>query len=192
MKCQICGQADAIVHIKEVRDEQVNELHLCEKCAREKGFHSMLDQGKASLANQFIWMAENLYPDAAAKVGQVQCASCGLTYSEFVQSGRLGCPDCYVHFGPQLKQILRRVHGSVRHVGRAPGKDGELFERRQRVQKLHEDLERAVEREEYERAAAIRDAIRQLEESAAPAAPLTPPSARADERAPGEASGNAG
>ncbi|MFH1142948.1 MAG: UvrB/UvrC motif-containing protein [Candidatus Eisenbacteria bacterium] len=166
MKCQVCNQTDAVVHIKEVRNDKVNELHLCEKCAREKGFHSMLDQGKASLASQFIWMAENLYPDAASKVGGIQCAECGLTYSDFVQGGRLGCPSCYVHFGPQLKQILRRVHGSVRHVGKSPGKDGEVFERRQRTQKLHEELERAVEREEYERAAEIRDEIRLLEGAA--------------------------
>jgi len=191
MKCQICSQAEAIVHIKEVRDDRVNELHLCEKCAREKGFHSMLDQGKASLANQFIWMAENLYPDATAKVGHIQCATCGLTYSDFVQSGRLGCPDCYTHFGPQLKQILRRVHGSVRHVGRAPGKDGEVFERRQKAQRLHEELERAVEREEYERAAVLRDQIRLLEESAAGSPPLSPPPERVDERACGDAGGDA-
>jgi protein arginine kinase activator len=163
MKCQICSQVDAVVHIKEVKNDKVSELHLCEKCAREKGFQSMLDQGKASLANQFIWMAENLYPDAAGRVSAIQCAGCGLAYSEFIQIGRLGCPDCYTHFGPQLKQILRRVHGAVRHVGKAPGKDGERLERRQSLQRLHEDLERAIEREEYERAATLRDQIRSLE-----------------------------
>jgi protein arginine kinase activator len=165
MKCQLCGHADAVIHIKEVKNDAVTELHLCEKCAREKGFHSMLDQGKASLASQFIWMAESLYPEGSAKVSGVQCSDCGLHYSEFMRTGRLGCASCYVDFGAQLKQILRRVHGSVRHVGKAPGKEGHLYERRQRVQKLHEDLQRAIEREEYERAAALRDKIRTLEEA---------------------------
>ncbi|MCK4414066.1 MAG: UvrB/UvrC motif-containing protein [Candidatus Eisenbacteria sp.] len=163
MKCQLCGHADAVIHIKEVRNDAVTELHLCEKCAREKGFHSMLDQGKASLASQFIWMAENLYPEGSAKLSGVQCSDCGLHYSEFMRTGRLGCASCYVDFGAQLKHLLRRVHGSVRHVGKAPGKDGHLYERRQRVQKLHEDLQRAIEREEYERAAALRDEIRALD-----------------------------
>ncbi|MBP7668977.1 MAG: UvrB/UvrC motif-containing protein [Candidatus Eisenbacteria bacterium] len=163
MKCQTCNQAEAVVHIKEMRNDKVTELHLCERCAREKGFQSMLGQGKASLASQFIWMAENLYPNANAQMGGVQCPECGLPYSEFLQGGRLGCPECYASFAAQLKPILRRVHGAMRHVGKAPGKDGRLFERRQRVQKLHEDLERAIEREEYERAATLRDEIRGLE-----------------------------
>jgi protein arginine kinase activator len=180
MKCQICEATDATVHIKEVKNDQVTELHLCENCAREKGFHSMIDQGKLSLASQFIWMAEHLYPDAAASAGHVQCTRCGLRYSEFMQLGRLGCPNCYRDFSRQLKQILRRAHGSVRHVGKGPGRAGESSERRALLQKLREDLERAVEREEYERAAAIRDQIRDLEAAAG------------SEAAPSQAEGGAG
>lgn len=171
MKCQNCAAADATVHIKEVKNDQVRELHLCETCAREKGFHSMVDQGKVSLANQFIWMAEHLYPDAAG-AGAVQCARCGLRYSEFLQIGRLGCPNCYRDFGRQLKQILRRAHGSVRHTGKIPGRSGESSECRAHLQTLREDLERAVEREEYEQAARIRDQIRELE--ATPAGRTSP------------------
>jgi protein arginine kinase activator len=175
MKCQICAATDATVYIKEVKNDQVRELHLCEKCAREKGFHSMVDQGKLSLASQFIWMAEHLYPDAAG-AGQVQCSRCGLRYSEFLQIGRLGCPTCYKDFGRQLKQVLRRAHGSVRHVGKAPGREAVTLERRATIQKLREELERAVEREEYERAAQIRDRIRELETE-----PVSPPAAGAAE-----------
>ncbi|MBD3236086.1 MAG: hypothetical protein GF330_05240 [Candidatus Eisenbacteria bacterium] len=166
MKCQVCGVADASVHVKEVQNEQVTELHLCQKCAREKGYHSMLDQSKQALASQFVWMAENLFPEADAEMGQIQCAECGLKYSDLVQTGRLGCPLCYVHLEPQLKQIVRRVHGAVRHIGKAPGREGEVFEHRRHIQKLHEELARAIEREEYERAAAIRDELRSLDRHA--------------------------
>jgi protein arginine kinase activator len=153
------------VHVKEVRDEQVTELHLCEKCAREKGYHSMVEKNKLSLASQMVWMAENLYPEGSQRVGLVQCPECGLKYSEFLKTGRLGCPICYQTFDGQLKQVLRRVHGAVRHVGKAPGKEGEQFERRREIQKLHEELELAVEREEYEKAAELRDRIRSMEAS---------------------------
>ena len=163
MKCEICDVAEATIHVKEVKNDKVTELHLCERCAREKGYHSMVEKGKLSLASQMVWMAENLYPEGSARMGTVQCNDCGLKYSEFLRTGRLGCPQCYREFGGQLKQILRRVHGSIRHVGKAPGKEGEEFERRREIQTLHEELERAIEREEYEKAAQLRDRIRAME-----------------------------
>lgn len=163
MKCQNCHVAEATIHVKEVKNDEVTELHLCEKCAREKGFHAMVEKGKLSIASQLVWMAENLYPEGSSRIGTVKCSECGLKYSEFMKTGRLGCPVCYQDFGPQLKQILRRVHGTVRHVGKAPGKEGEQFERRREIQELHEKLERAIEREEYEKAAEIRDRIRGME-----------------------------
>lgn len=163
MKCQVCGVADATVHVKEVQNDQVTEVYLCQECAREKGYHSMLDQSKHSLASQFVWMAENLFPEASSQMGHVQCADCGVKYGDLLKTGRLGCPACYTHLEPQLKQIVRRVHGAVRHIGKAPGRDGQLFERRRRVQRLHEELARAIDREEYERAAGIRDELRSIE-----------------------------
>ncbi len=166
MKCQMCQVAEASIHVKEVRNDKVTDLHLCDKCAREKGFHSMVENGKISIASQLVWMAENLYPEGAHRGGSVQCMECGQKYSDFMKTGRLGCPHCYEEFSSQLKQILRRVHGSIRHGGKAPGKEGAQFERRRRIQQLHEDLERAIEREEYENAAVIRDDIRALEKLA--------------------------
>jgi protein arginine kinase activator len=163
MKCQLCGAVEATVHIKEVKNDQVTEMHLCEKCASDKGYRTLIVEGKSSLANQLIWMAESLVPEGAGSVGNVRCSCCGLSYSEFVQMGRLGCEVCYRDFEKQLKQVLRRIHGATRHVGKSPGKEGHLFEQRRQLQGLREDLERAVEREEYERAAELRDRIRGLE-----------------------------
>ncbi len=168
MKCQHCNVAEATIHVKEVKNDKVSELHLCEKCAREKGYHSLVEKGKLSIASQLVWMAENLYPEGAARMGTVRCTDCGLKYRDFMKTGRLGCPSCYREFSAQLKQILRRVHGAVRHVGKAPGQEGIQFERRREIQRLHEELERAIEREEYEKAAALRDRIRAVEASASP------------------------
>lgn len=120
MKCQQCSQAEATVHLKEVMDGKLQELHLCESCANEKGLHLVVEQNKLTIASQFIWMAENLYPESSSKVGAVQCSSCGLRYSQFSRVGRVGCPDCYDAFQPQLQKILLRVHGATRHKGRVP------------------------------------------------------------------------
>ncbi|MDM7916731.1 MAG: hypothetical protein QUU85_15920, partial [Candidatus Eisenbacteria bacterium] len=121
MKCQVCGEAEATIHFKELKNEEMRELHLCPRCAEEKGFHSVVEQEKTSLANQFIWMAENLSPEGA-KAGLVQCNRCGLRYSEFTRNGRLGCMECYTAFDLQLRRLLRRIHGSTRHAGKVPGR----------------------------------------------------------------------
>ncbi len=191
MKCQHCNESEATVHFKEVADGQLSEIHLCEPCAVEKGFHLVIEQNKLSLVNQFIWMAENLYPESAAKVGGVQCACCGLRFSHFARTGRLGCPECYDAFQAQLPQILRRVHGAVRHKGRGPGQAHAQVESpaARQLEALRSDLTRAIEREEFEEAARIRDAIRQAEsqrraeastppKAAAAQSPSTPPPVR--------------
>jgi protein arginine kinase activator len=169
MKCLNCD-AEATIFFKEVVDGQLHEIRLCEACAAEKGFHLAVEQNKLTIANQFIWMAENLYPESAAKVGAVQCPSCGIRYSQFARTGRLGCADCYGAFETQLKQILRRVHGATRHHGRAPrGADASTLRQRD-LGRLREELNRAVEREEFELAARLRDQIRQMEEETPAAA----------------------
>ena len=163
MKCQNCD-ADATIYFKEVVDGQMREIHLCETCAAEKGFHLVIEQNKLSIANQFIWMAENLYPESAARVGAVQCPSCGMRYSQFARTGRLGCGGCYSSFDVQLKQILRRVHGATRHKGKVPRTRDEGNDARRRdLSRSREELNRAIEREEFERAAELRDRIRRLE-----------------------------
>lgn len=162
MKCQNC-EAEATIFYKEVIDGQLREMQLCESCAAEKGFHLVVEQNKLNIASQFIWMAENLYPESAAKVGAVQCPSCGMRYSHFARTGRLGCAGCYSAFEVQLRQILRRVHGSTRHKGKAPRTSDGRGERRRDLVRLREELNRAVEREEFEEAARLRDAIRVLE-----------------------------
>jgi protein arginine kinase activator len=120
MRCQQCNEAEATVHLKEVTDGKRQELHLCETCAREKGFHLVVEHNKLTIATQFIWMAENLYPETSSKVGAVQCPSCGLRYSQFSRAGRVGCAGCYEAFATQLQKVLHRVHGATRHKGRVP------------------------------------------------------------------------
>ncbi|MCA9727579.1 MAG: UvrB/UvrC motif-containing protein [Candidatus Eisenbacteria bacterium] len=179
MKCQNCGESESTIHFKEVVEGNLREIHLCEACARDKGFHIAIEHNKLSIAGQFIWMAENLYPESAAKVGSVQCATCGLRYSQFTRIGRLGCPDCYGAFQPQLMQILRRVHGETTHRGRLPRETTALAEpetpaavtppprpedvRKQRLRQLRRELEAAVASEAFEEAARLRDSIRALE-----------------------------
>jgi protein-arginine kinase activator protein McsA len=133
-------------------------------------------------------MAENLYPESAAKVGAVQCPACGTRYSHFARTGRLGCPECYTAFAVQMRQILRRIHGATRHKGKAPGQSDEDVEQRRALTHLREELTRAIEREEFETAARLRDEIHEMET----AIQREEAGGAGAKRAPGAGSGKAG
>jgi protein arginine kinase activator len=163
VKCQVCGEAEATIHFKELKHDEMRELHLCPACAEEKGLHAVMEQDKLSLANQFIWMAENLYPENSAKIGQVQCTRCGLRYGEFTRLGRFGCMDCYSTFDVQIRRLLRRVHGATQHAGKRPGHTAAPPTGKATLHRLQEELQRAIASENFERAAELRDRIRALE-----------------------------
>jgi protein arginine kinase activator len=95
-------------------------------------------------------------------------------YSAFKETGRLGCADCYVAFQSKLRPLLRRIHGSTRHVGKHPVHAEATPSPARALSRLYDDLQRAVEREDFESAAEIRDRIKGLEKQQAAAAPGPP------------------
>ena len=163
MLCQICGKNAASVHFTEINDNKMSELHVCERCAEEKGMHTPAQQHKFEIADLLAGMVDAMTQTDEERVGHVQCPRCGMAYSAFKETGRLGCAECYQAFQFQLRPLLRRIHGDTRHKGKSPARDGEGVSRSRQMQRLHDELQRAVEREEFERAASIRDDIRRLE-----------------------------
>ena len=91
-----------------------------------------------------------------------KCPTCGMTLSEFAQSGMAGCPDCYTAFGRELEPTITRVQGKNSHTGRAPSGMKENIEQRHRIDALEKERREAVKQENYERAAEIRDELRRL------------------------------
>ena len=164
MLCQICGKNPATVHFTEIHDNKMSELHVCERCAEEKGLHSEPAKQKFDIAAVFADMMNSMTTTEEERVGHVQCPRCGLLYSAFKETGRLGCAECYSAFQFQLRPLLRRIHGDTRHKGKTPARDGEVVSIARQVQRLYDELQRAVEREEFERAAEVRDEIKRLEE----------------------------
>ena len=162
MLCQICGKNPANVHFTEIRDNKMTEIHMCEHCAEEQNLHKSAAQHKFDLADLVVGMADAGAQTDEERVGHVQCPRCGLLYSSFKETGRLGCGECYTAFQFQLRPLLRRIHGDTRHRGKTPQRGAPETGLRQ-IQRLHDELQRAVEREEFERAAGIRDDIRRLE-----------------------------
>ena len=160
MQCQSCGLRPATVHVTRIVQGQVEQAHLCAACAQENGEIEIANPVALlqSLLANFAGQGPTLKTET-----EKRCPSCGFRFSEFRETGRLGCPSCYGNFRDELEPLLRRLHGTTEHRGKLPARRGGAFQRDRRLQALRRDLHEAVAREEYERAAALRDEIRQLE-----------------------------
>ena len=161
MICDDCRERDAVVQYTAVKDNSVVQLHLCEQCAAERGVETSVATPKHPLG-EFLQAVQQQSVPASADAGK--CPFCGLTMKDFRATGRMGCARCYVTFEPSMRELLRRVHGNPRHTGRAyrPPKD-EVLERASVLGELRERLRRAIEQEQFEVAAELRDRIRVLE-----------------------------
>jgi protein arginine kinase activator len=168
MLCDHCGQRQATVHLTEITNGHKTESHLCQVCASEiqaQGF------GFAPQLNLHHFMAGLLNHElGGANYGQQQadgekCARCGMAEGQIMKQGLLGCGDCYPYFEEKMQPLLRRIHGNTRHTGKVPGRTGGRARTVKEIENLKNRLREAVGREEFERAAQFRDAIRQLEKT---------------------------
>lgn len=164
MSCDQCHEREAVIHLTQIVNEQVTTLHLCERCAAEKGVESPGGVAKTPLGSFLAAMGKGLpEPEPVAQAGE-SCSRCGASLQDFRESGRLGCPECYRAFEVPLRDLLRRLHGSTHHVGeRYAERDGAPGEERQTTAELREQLRLAVETENFELAAELRDRLRVME-----------------------------
>ena len=174
MQCQVCFKNPATVNFTEIHDNTMSEIHVCERCAEEKGLHAAGKKHKLDIADLLAGMVDGMTSTEEERVGSVECPRCGLRYSSFKETGRLGCAECYTAFQFQLRPLLRRIHGDTRHRGKTPTREGEGISRTRQIHRLHDELQRAVEREEFEHAAGIRDQIKRLEAEVSSATPERP------------------
>ena len=157
MTCDACCKKEATVHLTEIVNDKMTKLHLCEDCAKAKGAEMEEHFGLSDL------LAGLADPGVTAKpevVAAIQCPSCGFTYQDFRKAGRLGCGDCYESFKKELAQLLKRIHSADRHVGKVPLTAGKTIKDTRTIQELKMRMEKAIESEEFEEAAKLRDRIR--------------------------------
>jgi protein arginine kinase activator len=166
MLCDICGKNQATVHLTEIIDEQMTELHLCEECAREKG--AQMEQ-HFGLADLLAGLADFGKQFEMGKESDLKCAACGLSYLDFKKIGRLGCSECYQYFKELLSPLLKRIHGACQHVGLVPLKAQVKAGKTTAVdlEQLKGKLQELIHREAFEEAACLRDQIRELEKAQA-------------------------
>ncbi len=161
MLCDICNKNPATVHLTEIIDDQMDELHLCEQCAHQKSLQMEQHFGLSDLLGGLAEFEKPTKEKEATVT--VKCANCGLTYADFKKIGRLGCSECYNTFKKYLGPLLKKVHGSIIHFGKSPFKVARVLDKRGDLQALRYQLQKAIETEAFEEAAKIRDQIKELE-----------------------------
>lgn len=169
MLCDQCRERDAVVHVTQIVAQSVAQVHLCERCAAERGIETTVAEPKHPLGD----FLQAVQQQATQLPGDLpRCAYCGTSLREFRSSGRLGCAHCYGAFEQSLRELLRRVHGATRHQGWRPAGTGTVPDAPDAsasiaptaaLDALRDELARAVAAEAFEEAATLRDRIRALE-----------------------------
>jgi protein arginine kinase activator len=161
MLCENCRERDALVKAVRVQDGVVSQLNLCEQCAAAMGVETSIATPKHPLG-EFLQAVQQ--QSLTTPGDQSECHFCHATARDFRASGRLGCAHCYGAFERSLRELLRRLHGNSKHAGKryvppAP----ELLTQASRAGELRERLRRAIEAEQFELAAELRDRLREFE-----------------------------
>lgn len=167
MLCQNCQQRPATVHLTKIINFAKTEMHLCEVCAKAAGNELGIIFGTNFTFQNLI---AGLLGDSSLELEQqpsigkgLSCPNCGLTFSDFKNTGLLGCGECYRHFKTGLDPLLKKIHGSITHTGKVPRRTGGKVRIKKEIQDLRNQLQQAIQKENYEQAANLRDKIRQLE-----------------------------
>lgn len=164
MLCQNCNEKNATVHLTRIVNGEKTEIYLCEQCARERGELNFVSD-PFSIHNL---LAGILVPDFQPERNFIQqktdaCGTCNMSFSEFGKVGRFGCSECYDEFEPRIAQLMRRIHGGEQHTGKVPQRQGKTLLVKKEIDQLRHELQIAIIKEEFERAAQLRDRIYELE-----------------------------
>ncbi len=172
---------------------QLVEIHLCLPHAIEAGLVApgsevlpqllntspVMSQKKASSPAQMedlepTSLAPNspdetgLVPTRSTKSADTEaCPICGLSWAQFKQGGIFGCSHDYTQFEARVLPLLKRAQeGAHQHVGKVPAKMRNRGDDRQVITlRLRRDLQLAIDAENYEQAARLRDELRQIEQN---------------------------
>jgi protein arginine kinase activator len=158
MRCDICKQNVATVHLTQMVEGKTKKVDLCETCSKAKGVD---DPTGFSLADLLLGLGAAQEMEQAGG-GELKCPHCGFTQADFKKAGRLGCPDCYQTFADGLETLLRSMHKNTRHVGKIPQVLKQSQDLHDRLKNLEKKLDKAVAEENFENAVNLRDEIKEI------------------------------
>lgn len=157
MKCDLC-EKEAVVHLTQVINGEMKEVHLCEVHAAEQGIDV---NSPLSITDILMGLGQQSKPPSSHDL-VLSCPACGMSRDEFAKSGRLGCGVCYNTFRGELTAAIKALHHSTQHLGKIPAREGQQTRMKSQLARLQKELDEAVAREEYEKAASLRDKMKTL------------------------------
>lgn len=161
MRCERCGEREAVVHLHQVAGGEVTKLHLCDRCAAEQGIAAAEPVGKTPIGQLVAALGKAV--EAGEELPAEACPACGATLEDFRATGRLGCAECWQAFAGPLRGLLRRLHGATHHRGEQYLAEGFApADVDARVRELRARLQAAVSEENFELAAELRDRLQEL------------------------------
>lgn len=171
MNCQECQKRPASVHFTQVIHGAKKQVHLCDVCAKDKGYltysedayslHDLL----AGLFN-FDTVSFGNQKQSLQQTEQLECPQCKLSFGEFNRRGKFGCAMCYETFSSKLDSIFRRVHsGNTKHIGKIPKRKGGNLHTKRQIESYQMEMQRLIKEEAFEEAAKVRDQIKALKAS---------------------------
>jgi len=165
MLCQNCKINPATVFVRKFINGEEQEFNLCTECAKKLDANISFDKLFQGFLETFLsYEAPVLKQNSFYKKNAV-CNKCGMTYEKFRSIGRLGCDECYATFRSELIGVLKNLQGSTKHNGKVPNKISLKFSRDLEIENLTNELNKAIELEEYEEAARLRDEIKKIKQN---------------------------
>ena len=175
MKCQKCQKNEATTHIKRVINGEFEEYNLCSDCAKEMGYGNLFQGFTSSFADDFNSLFGSFFENALpARTQATRCETCGSSYNDIQRTGMMGCADCYSVFNNEIMPTIRKIHGNTTHCGKNSAafkadkakqsvEKAEENKPKSELDKLKAELNAAIEKQEFEKAAELRDKIKSME-----------------------------
>ena len=162
MLCQNCGKYEATTHIKRIVNGEATEAHLCSECAKSLGYGSVFPDFGFGFSDMLSSLFEPVGIGALSN-SVLRCDKCGCSFNDIVKSGKVGCSNCYETFYDKLTPSIERIHGRTHHEGNIAS-GSPVQKKISKIEELKEKLDAAVDIQDYETAAKLRDEIKALEQ----------------------------
>ena len=165
MKCEFCNKEKATIHLTQVVNGEMKKLNLCQECAKNNG----IDLNSPISITDVLMGIDKKNPrnkilDTLTEY-DLTCSRCNMSRAEFSKKARLGCPNCYKVFSAELKTITQAMHHSNNHIGKIPSKQISKIKISKQLSTLKKEIKLAINNEDYEAAAEIRDKIKNIGKS---------------------------
>lgn len=161
MLCENCNHNKAVLSVKEILLGQEKNTFYCESCAIEKGFSDVLYSHHLHMESLITSLLEQDKHLEEIDWKEKIC-NCGYTLDDFKKNGILGCPQCYVTFKPVIMNLFDQLFGTHEHIGKIPARMKRHIQMLKQLELFNAELEEMLKNENYERAAYLRDRIKEL------------------------------